>query len=53
MVKDFSIAQKLGCEKYALDNCILVKAPVEDVNTIVRQYFALEMRSRCKIVDYV
>ncbi len=53
MVEDFSVTQKLGCDKYALDNCILVKAPVEAVNTVVQQYFALEVRSHCKIADYV
>ncbi|MBW4657033.1 MAG: hypothetical protein KME15_00005 [Drouetiella hepatica Uher 2000/2452] len=53
MVEDCSVAQKLGCGKYALDNCILVKAPVEAVSTIVQQYFVLEVQSNCKIADYV
>lgn len=53
MVENFSVAQKLGCDKNSLDNCILVKAPVEAVSTVVQQYFALEVRSHCKIADYV
>jgi hypothetical protein len=53
MIEDFSIAQKLGCDKYALDNCILVKAPVDAVSTVVQQYFDLEVRPNCKIADYV
>jgi hypothetical protein len=53
MTKDFSIAHKLGCDKYALDSCILIKANVEVVSTIIREYFVLEVQSHCKITDYV
>jgi hypothetical protein len=53
MTEDFSVVQKLGCDKYALDNCILIKATVEAVSTIIQEYFALKVRSHCKISDYV
>jgi hypothetical protein len=53
MSENLSIAQKLGCDKYALDHCILVKASVEAVNTVIQQYFSLEVRSYCKITEYV
>lgn len=53
MNENISIAQKLGCDKYALDNCILVKESVESVNAIVREYFELQVRSNCKISDYI
>ncbi|MEP0872935.1 hypothetical protein NDA01_24260 [Trichocoleus desertorum AS-A10] len=53
MAKDFSVTQKLGCDKYALDNCVLVKASVEAVNVVIQQYFKLELRSQCKLADYV
>jgi hypothetical protein len=48
-----SVTQKRGCDKYALDNCILVKAPVEAVSKVVQQYFAIEVRTDCKMADYV
>jgi hypothetical protein len=53
MVENCSVTQKLGCDKYALDNCILVKAPVGAVSIVVQQYFALEVQTDCKIADYV
>lgn len=53
MAEDLSVSQKLGCDKYALDSCILVKATVEAVSTVVQQYFALEVRFHCKVADYV
>lgn len=47
------IFQKLGCEKYSLDSCILVRESVEAVNTIIQQYFELEVQSHCSLVDYL
>ncbi|MEM8642115.1 MAG: hypothetical protein AAGG51_25385 [Cyanobacteria bacterium P01_G01_bin.54] len=53
MVENVLIAQKLGCDLDSLDNCILIKASVGEVSTIIEQYFGLEVRSHCKIADYV
>jgi hypothetical protein len=36
--------QKLGCEKYSLDSCIIVKASVEEISEVIRQYFGLQVR---------
>lgn len=36
-----------------MDNCILVKASVEDVSTIIKEYFELEVRSNCKLAQYI
>ncbi|PSB50406.1 hypothetical protein C7B77_22845, partial [Chamaesiphon polymorphus CCALA 037] len=45
--------QKLGCEKYSLDSCILVKASVEEISKVIRQYFGLQVQSECQLVDYI
>jgi hypothetical protein len=53
MNSNITIAHKLGCETHAIDNCILVKASVEAVSNIFKQYFELEVRSNCKLADYI
>lgn len=53
MIDGIPVTQKLGCHKYALDNCILVKASVEAVSTVVKQHFELEVQSHGKLADYI
>lgn len=44
---------KLGCEKYSIDNCMLVKASVEEIGLIIKQYFGLNVYSNCHLEQYV
>lgn len=53
MNESLPIAQKVGCGKYALDNCILVKAPVESASAIIQEYFELKIQVNCKVADYI
>jgi hypothetical protein len=53
MNQNITANQKLGCEKYSLDSCILVKASVEKISKVVRQYFGLQVRENCKLIDYI
>ncbi|ABW30371.1 hypothetical protein [Acaryochloris marina] len=51
--EDSPISQKLGCYKYSIDSCILIKANVEAVTSVIREYFELEMLSHCTLSDYI
>ena len=42
MPEPIPIAQKLGCDKHAIDSRILVKSSVEKVSAIFNQYFGSE-----------
>ncbi|BDM79194.1 hypothetical protein [Acaryochloris marina] len=51
--EDSPISQKLGCHKYSIDSCILIKANVEAVTSVIREYFELEVLSHCTLSDYI
>lgn len=51
--EDSPISQKLGCHKYSIDSCILIKANVEAVTSVIREYFELEVLSQCTLSDYI
>jgi hypothetical protein len=53
MSENITTNQKLGCEKYSLDSCILVKASVEEISEVIRQYFGLQVRENCELIDYI
>jgi hypothetical protein len=53
MSENITADRKLGCEKYSLDSCILVKASVDEISEVIRQYFGLQVRENCKLIDYI
>ena len=52
MINRDELSQKLGCDKDSIDNCILIKASVESVSLIFKDYFALKVYSACNLQQY-
>lgn len=53
IIGDIPVTQKLGCDRDSIDSCILIEASVESIATVFKQYFELEVRSNCKLADYI
>jgi hypothetical protein len=53
MSQNITANNKLGCEKYSLDSCILVKASVKEISEVICQYFGLQVQANCQIIDYI
>jgi hypothetical protein len=52
MLNRDELSQKLGCDKDSIDSCILIKASVESVSSIFKDYFALNVHSNCNFQQY-
>jgi hypothetical protein len=53
MSENIPANKKLGCEKYSLDSCILVKASVKEISEVICQYFGIQVQLNCHLIDYV